>query len=108
MNREQLIAAMRETAAAAPVAVKVKGWGTLHIRALTVAEAEQQAADTTDKKDKNGIARAAARVLCDEKGVRLFDPENDEDVKLIASQPWAMLHKVLSASGADLGGDSGN
>lgn len=108
MNREQLIAAMRDTAAAAPTAVKVKGWGTVHIRALTVAEVETQADDTSDEKDKNRIARAAARVLCDEKGVRLFDPDDKTDVAMIASQPWAMLRKVLTASGSDLGDDSPN
>lgn len=108
MDRDALIAAMRETAAAPPTAVKVKGWGTLHIRPVTVAEVQEQDEDTADKKDKNRLARAAARVICDEKGKRLFDPENEDDVALIASQPWPMLRKALNASGSEFGDDPGN
>lgn len=108
MTREELIAAMQQTAGEKPTAVKVKGWGTLYIRSLTVAEVEQQADDTADKKDKDRIARAAARVICDESGKRLLDPDNEKDVALLSSQPWTMLRKVLSASGTDTGDDSGN
>lgn len=105
MNRDELIAAMQATAAEKPTAVKVKPWGTVHIRSLTVSEVEEQADDTADKKDKNRIARAAARVLCDESGRRLFDPSNEDDVKLIASQPWTLLRKILAESGSEFGGD---
>lgn len=103
---DELIAAMRGTAESKPVAVKVKGWGVVHVKPVTVAEVEDQTADTEDKKDKHRLARAAARVMCDEGGTRLFDPGNAEHVQLLASQPWVLLRKVLSA--ADLDADSGN
>lgn len=108
MDRETLLAAMRETARAKPTPVKVAEWGTVYIRNLTVAEVEEQADDTSDKKDKNRIARAAARVIADEKGKRIFDPNNADDISLIASQPWSLLRKVLQASGSELGDPSGN
>lgn len=98
MNRDELIAAMQSTAGEKPSPVEVKGWGTVYVRSLTVAEVEEHAEDTKDKKDKNRIARAAARVICDESGKRLFDPDNESDVKLIASQRWSLLRKVLSAT----------
>lgn len=108
MDRDALIAAMEATAAIAPTPVKVKGWGTVHVRAITVAEVETQAEDTADKEDKDRIARAAARVLCDENGKRLFDPNNEADVALIKKQPWPLLRKVMNASGSQFGDDPGN
>lgn len=108
MDRDALIRAMQETAAAPPVAVKVKGWGTVYIRSVMVSEVEEQSGDTADKKDKHRIARAAAKVLCDEKGKRLFDPDNEADVALIAKQPWPLLNKVLQASGSQFGDEPGN
>lgn len=108
MDRNALIAAMQATAAAPPTAVKVKGWGTVHIRALTVSEVEDQSEDTADKQDKNKIARAAARVMCDEGGKRLFDPDSEADVELIAKQPWPLLRKILTASGSQFGDEPGN
>jgi hypothetical protein len=98
MDRQALIAAMQATAAAVPVAVSVDGWGTVHVRQVTVAEVEQQTADADAQKDKRRLARAAARVLCDEKGRRIFDPDNDADVDLISAQPWDLLRRVLEAS----------
>lgn len=98
MDRASLIAAMKAVAAEKPRAVTVPKWGTVYVRQLTVAEVDEQAADTKDKDDKNRIARSACRVLCDESGVRVFDPDDANDVALLASQPWAMLRKVLATS----------
>lgn len=98
MDRASLIAAMKAVAAEKPTPVDVPKWGTVYVRQLTVAEVDEQAADTKDKDDKNRIARGACRVLCDENGVRVFNPEDANDVSLLASQPWAMLRKVLAAS----------
>ncbi|MEO8630198.1 MAG: hypothetical protein ABI612_19185 [Betaproteobacteria bacterium] len=95
MNREELRAAMQVTAKEKPRAVEVKGWGTVYIRSLTVGEVDDQAEDTANKKDKKRIARAAARLLCDENGQRLFDHDNDEDLDLIAAQPWKLLSAVV-------------
>jgi hypothetical protein len=105
MDRKSLVKAMQETAAAAsaPRPLEVNGWGTVHVRAMLVSEVEAQASDTADGKDKNRFARAAARVLCDEKGVLIFDADKEEDVKLLASQPWKTLRKVLEETEKDLG-----
>jgi hypothetical protein len=103
MDRAALIAAMQVTAAEKPVAVAVPKWGTVYVRQVTVAEVDEQTADTDGKDDKHKIARAACRVLCDESGARLFDPGKPEDVALVAAQPWSYLRKVLSASDPDAG-----
>lgn len=97
MNRQELIAAMEAAASAKPKAIPVPGWkGTVYVRALTVAEVEEQTADTENTKDKRRIARGACRVICDESGQRVFDPDNDEDVTLLSRQPWAILQGVLA------------
>lgn len=106
MDRKALIAAMRQTAAAKPVKVKTKAWGDIYVRPLTVAEVEEQSADT-EGKDKNRVARGACRLICDEEGTRLFDPKNEEDIALLASQPWSLLHQVIKASEEDEGNPSG-
>lgn len=105
MNRDQLITAMQQTANEKPRAVLINGWGTLYVRALTVAEVDAQA-NEPEKKDADGkiiidnrrLARGVARVLCDEEGNRIFDPDNTEDVELLAKQPWKRLRKVLAES----------
>ena len=107
MDRDQLIAAMREVAAEKPQAVTIGKWGTVHIRSLTVGEVEAQIAETSDKKDKHALARGAARLLCDETGKRLFDPDNAADVELLSMQPWKLLRELLDASDAQIKGDVG-
>jgi hypothetical protein len=99
MNREQLIAAMKSAAAVAPLKVDVQGYGgAVYVRALTVAEVEEQTADTQDGKDKQRIARGACRVICDETGQRIFDPADAGDVALLSSQPWSILQGILAKS----------
>lgn len=102
MDVKQLRNAMKETAVPQPKKVSTKKWGDVYLRALTVAEIEEQLADTEETKDKNRFARAAARVICDEKGVRIFDPANLDDIALLASQPWSLLKQVLDASKEDM------
>lgn len=94
-TREDLIAAIRATATQTPRAVVVPKWGTVYVRDITVGEIEEQTADTENKADKTRFARAAARVLCDETGALLFDPNDNEDVAVLAKQPWKLLRKVL-------------
>jgi hypothetical protein len=109
MNREDLIAAMKATASPKPVAVEVKGWGTLHVRPLTVEEVEE-ASDQKEPADgkKRTFARGAARIICDAKGKRIFDPANSADVELLASQPWTMLQQVMAAADAKGADPKGN
>lgn len=87
---------MQRTARITPAAVEVDGWGTVHVRPLTVAEVDARVADGEDAKSQ--LARGAARVICDAEGQRLFDPDNAEDVALLSSQPWPLLEKVIAAS----------
>lgn len=106
MDRSQLIAAMQATADKPPVAVPTKEWGTVYVRSVTVGEVDDLDEDAaTGTKDKRRIARGACRVICDETGHRLFDANIEDDVALLAKQPWILLRKVLAA--AD-GGDQGN
>lgn len=102
MNREELIAKMQVTAAQKPTAVTVPGWGEVWVRALTVDEVEAQNEDTSENADRTRLARGAARLICDETGKRVFDPENPEDLKLISSQPWALMQQILAASDKQL------
>lgn len=95
--RDALIKAMQATADIKPIPVEVPGWGTVHVRPVTVAEVEDQAADT-EGADKHRIARGCARVLCDADGNRIFDAESEDDVTLLAAQPWPLLRKVLAAA----------
>lgn len=109
MDRAALIAAMQVTAAPRPIPVSVEGWGTVHVRKPTVAEVEE-ASDAPEPADgkKRTFARAAARVICDAQGVRVFDPASDADVDLLSSQPWELLNQVLTAGGARGADPSGN
>lgn len=105
MDKKELMKAMKATAAAAstPRPIEIKGWGTCYVRSMLVSEVEQQTADTSDPKNKQRLARAAARVMCDEKGTLLFDAANEEEVGLLAAQPWSLLNKVLDEAQKDLG-----
>ncbi|WP_219209449.1 hypothetical protein [Variovorax boronicumulans] len=98
--KAEFLAALQATAAVKPKEVDVPGWPTVYVRAITVAEVEAQAEDTANKDDKHRIARGAARVMCDVDGNRLIDPDNQDEVNLLASQPWALLRYVLEGSEA--------
>lgn len=110
MNRAQLLAAMAVTAKPKIISVEVAGWGALHVRPPTVEEVD--AATEQEQSDKGGkkhrFARSAARIICDADGALLFDPAKTEDVEVLASQPWAMLQKVLAAADPDKALSSGN
>lgn len=98
--RDDLIAAMEATAAQAPRAVKTKKWGTVYVREVTVEEIDAQSDDMADKNNKRRIARGAARVICDEHGALLFDPDDEKDVTRLAKQPWTLLRQVLQEQDA--------
>lgn len=107
MDRQSLIGAMALTATPALVSVTVPKWGTIYVKQPTVEEVD---AASNFKEPEDGkvrrFARAAARIMCDEHGARLFDPTNEEDIQLLAKQPWELLEKVLNAAGNDAGKDS--
>lgn len=106
MDRAQLIAAMQATAAQKPVAVPTKAWGTVFVRPVTVAEVDEEQQGEAGAKPlagKSKLARGACRVICTEAGERIFDPSNEADVELLASQPWALLRQLLTAADGDPG-----
>lgn len=106
---EQMRARILASANPKPVKVDTPAWGRVWVRVLTCADVDEAKADPGDKLR---IARGVARVLCDADGVLLFDPSNEEDVKSIASLPWADLSGILTqaenGAGAVEGGEQGN
>lgn len=104
MTREELIAAMQATRAPKPIQVTTEKWGIVYVKPRTVEEVD---ADSQNDKGEDGenkkrrLARGAARVICDENGRRIFDPESEEDLSLIAEQPWSMLQSLLAAVNDD-------
>lgn len=106
MNREELLAVFKQSAEVAlkPKAVTVKGLGQVYVRPLTVAEVDEQNSEI-DQKSKTGLARGAARLLCDENGKRLLDPNNEADVKALSALPWSQLRQLLQASDDDIKGE---
>lgn len=86
--------------------VEVPGWGTVYVRPLTVAQVDlQQQEAKREGADPLRFARAAARMLCDEHGVLLFDANSKEDLDLLAAQSWDQLRLLLEA---EAGGDEKN
>lgn len=105
MTREELIAAMRADGADTPVKVRVPRWGDLWVKSPTVEEAEAQPRLEGDAAERNKLARAAALVICDENGKRMFDPENGEDLALLSQRRSADLMAVLAAANGDAEGN---
>lgn len=101
-TREALIAAMQADGADAVVKVDIPRWGAVYVRPVTVEEAERYSSPQ-EGDERSQIAVLAARVICDEKGERIFDPDDPEDVALLAKRRSADLMKVITA-----GTDSGN
>ena len=98
MTREELIAAMQATAVNTPRPITVPKWGQIFVREVTVAEVDLQTEqiEEMDPKDKRALARGAARKICDESGALLFDSTNEQDIALLASQPWRLLRLALA------------
>jgi hypothetical protein len=98
MDKNGLIQNMKQTANLKPRKIVVEGWGEMYVKALTVADvqADQEKGDVQDKRT---LAIGAARIICDENGALIFDRANEEDIKLLQSQPWNLLSKVITASG---------
>lgn len=102
MYEDELRARMEETAKEPPRQVTLPKWGLCYVRDITVAEMEDQAEDTADRKDKRRLARAACRIICNPEGKPIYNPDDPDDVSLIARQPWKLLSKIIAE------GDEGN
>lgn len=104
-----------ETAAPKPVAVSVPGIGTMHVLPLTVADMDEQSAESMKATTRpEQIARGVARILCDEGGKRYAQvdasgaelPEYTQLVGLIMRLPWEHSQQLMqAATGA---ADAGN
>ena len=78
-----------------PVAAEIEGFGTVHLRTLTVGEILEQQTDVVDGDNRPGIARAVCRVLVDESGAQVFDPKNADDLASVLNLPWPFVRAVL-------------
>lgn len=96
MDLQQLLNAMDALALTAekPRSVDIKGLGLVHVREITIGEIDAQLADTKDKDDKLRMARGATRLLSDENGKRLLDPDNEEHVAKMAKMPLRFLTAI--------------
>ena len=103
MTREELIAAMKADGADTPFAVEIPRWGKVYVRSISVEEAEKTGRAPKDGDERSQFAILAAQVICDEKGRRLFDPNNPDDIALLARRRSADLMRIINA-----GTDSGN
>ena len=95
MKREELLAAL-EGATPKPRAVDVPALGgTVYVRALSLAEAEDLG---TSPDAKRQIARGLAAVIVDEDGNRLFDPNDEEDIRRLSAPSFAKLRPLIDAA----------
>ncbi|AMM23164.1 hypothetical protein [Variovorax sp. PAMC 28711] len=94
MNKADLKARILATANPKPSPIEVDGWGTVYVKPLTVGDIESFN-DDTDPKLK--AARSIARVLCDEGGELLFDPQSPEDLFAINRLPLSAISVINGA-----------
>lgn len=104
--REELIAAMDADGAETPVEVPgvAKRWGRVFVRPRSVEEIvrRDKEVDIGDIPLGRVYAIAAARIMCDENGKRLFDPDNESDIARLMRRRDSDLQKIVLA-GADEG-----
>lgn len=95
MNKAELRAKILATSNPKPVAVEVPEWGDgIFVRPLLVGEVEALGADVDPKLR---AARGVARMLCDENGELLFDPESTEDLFAINGLRASSLSRINAA-----------
>jgi hypothetical protein len=106
MSIEAFLSAARAAAAhaAKPVPVQVPGFGTVYVRPLTVQETEANVTEDAKAPQEGRFARGLARLICDEKGHRLFNPPSAEVVKLLSEIPWQQLQPLMDAGQVDTAG----
>lgn len=97
MNLNDLLQRMDTCAAEKPRSVDIRGLGTVFLRSITIGEVDEQIVDEADKKNKSAIARRACRLLCDEEGNRLLDPDNAAHVAKMAKLPIRVLNQINTA-----------
>ena len=90
-----------------PRAVTIKGIGQIHIREISIAEIDAQIADG-ENGSKWSTARGACRLLCDENGERLLDPDDKTHVAKMAKLPLRVLRAINKAAELDEAAAEGN
>lgn len=86
--------ALAAIASKAPRKVEIEGLEVpVFIKSVTLADyefSESGENDTPEQKSerlKANTAKALARLICDAKGVRVFDPDNPDDITFLQSLP---------------------
>ena len=87
--------------------VDLPGIGKVFVKQLTLGQANEiRARADDDEDDKYQGARYAALIICDQAGNRIFDPDNKEDLELLASQPLELGGQLSAkAEGTDKAGN---
>lgn len=103
-DKAAIRAAMQAVAeqAAAVKPLTIPGVGRVFKRELLVADVEQAQSLRAKLAEKHpelgerglGMAVGLAQTLCGPDGEPIFDPENVEDIKLLAGVPWATVRGV--------------
>lgn len=106
MDRSQALAVLSATAEK-PFPVTVKGWEGFYAMAVTGAEFEFMADEVQGGK-KAALVRAAAQILCDADGNRIFDINNDEDLAALGKQSSKRLLDLVNSLSEDAKAAEGN
>jgi hypothetical protein len=87
---------LRAAAAPKPVRVEVNGLAdAVFVRMLTVGEILEQTNDTKDGDNRPAIARALARVLVNEDGTQVYDPNSADSLQEIMTLPWPIVRAIM-------------
>jgi hypothetical protein len=87
-------------------AVEVPKWGTVYVRDMTAGESDRWVAKSKELGDLGDVdpsAFAAAMIICDETGQRIFDPLNADDLAFLSKRRKLDLNRILT-----VGDSSGN
>jgi hypothetical protein len=109
MDRASLIAAFNSM----PLEVRpvtIPGWGTFHVRELTLGDMDllNNAKRAEGTAAVAALAMSAASMICDESGTLLFDVNNKDDIALLSRQGFRRLSKVLEVANSLAETDGGN
>lgn len=96
MNTDEMLAALEANAARTRKAVQVDvtNVGTLFVRQRTIGEVE----DMASIQDGAKLARALARLLCDEDGNRYSEEVQARLADVLTRQPDSVLHLITAAA----------
>jgi hypothetical protein len=110
MDRATLIAAFNST----PLEIRpvtVPGWGSFHVRELTLGDMDllNKAKAASGGAAVAALAMSAASMICEENGDLMFDVNNADDIALLSKQGFRRLSKVLEVANSMAGDrDEGN